>query len=176
MRGLGRALVMAASAIILAGCGESKGCTLIGCINSASAHLAPESGVWTAGEYELTIVRDQATSSCRFAAPADLPRGDVVLKNLDCGPQMSAELWADTECTTTRTAEAVSHSCTPIPDHYYLALRMEDAPQKVSLELARDGEVVANDSRSPDYRLFSPNGSECGGGCQQASYDVVVAP
>jgi hypothetical protein len=42
--------------------------------------------------------------------------------------------------------------------------------------LSRDGEELLNDSRTVDYRDVYPNGTECGGSCQQAHVDLVVAP
>lgn len=156
-------------------CMEGKACTDIGCSSGVSVLLAPDSGVWQFGDYQLEIRRDGATSSCGFVAPGDLPR-DGALQSLDCGRQISADIWPRTSCTTTRHGDAVSQSCSPIENQYDLHLRIEGTPKNLSIQLTRDGEVIVNDSRAPKYGETSPNGPECGPTCRQASVELVVPP
>jgi hypothetical protein len=129
---------------------------------------------WTDGTYELELTRDEVTTTCSFVLPDNLPKSGRST-SIDCGSDARVNLEQVATCTTmtSKDGNSGSGSCVPVPDRYQLSLDLAGNPRKVTLALARDGDVVLSDSRAPHYSRFYPNGSDCDEGCSQGSYDLT---
>jgi len=158
-----RAIAVTTFAAIVASCDVGSDCTDIGCASGVFVKAEPESGLWQAGEYMLSVTHDGVTDECGFSLPSELPTANVTTL-LDCGELVHATLYASGGCT---------QSCS-LADAFQLNVTLNGTPTSFELELSRDGEVVLSDSRDVDYHDVYPNGPDCGGGCKQSHYDLVV--
>jgi len=148
-------------------------CTDIGCAGGVFVNLSPAGGVWQDGEYSLEIALDEREETCAFRIPDDLPASGSV-SSLSCGQRISAQLVQRSTCEETRDRNSISQSCTPIPNQYELSLSAYTEPTTISLELARDGIVILNDSRTLAYQQSQPNGPGCGPVCRQAQLELSL--
>jgi hypothetical protein len=158
-----RTIAVTAFAAIVASCDVGRDCTDIGCADGVFVKAEPESGVWQAGEYELTITVDGVTDHCGFSLPSELPTANVTTL-LDCGAVVHANLYASGGCTD---------NCS-LADAFQLNVTLNSSPTSVELELTRDDEVVLSDSRDVEYDDVYPNGPDCGGACKQSHYELAV--
>lgn len=143
-------------------------CTEIGCSDQLSLTLRPNDSAWSDGTYELAITVDDEERTCSFDVPADLP-GLGSVAEIRCMPAPSMVwLQQDSTCMETRTNDAVSQTCTPIPGRFTLQTSFDGTPESIAIELERDGRALLSESREPSYSAFQPNGPDCGPGCQQA--------
>lgn len=170
-----RSLGLAWLASIVPGCELGKACTDVGCLDGVWVTAAPASGEWPAGDYELELTLDGSTQKCGFHLPDDLPTAGRVT-TLDCGQGIQAGLEQRSECHETTSGNAVSQSCTPLPDQYELRFSLQSKPKSLGIALSRDGNVFFNDSVAPSYQISEPNGPECGPTCRQAHVDLTLEP
>jgi hypothetical protein len=150
---------------VVVSCDANSGCNDLGCVNGVFVSAAPESGLWTAGEYELEVTHDDETVQCSFTLPKDLPTASITTL-IDCGETVHANLYASGGC---------SQSC-GLSSSFELNVSINAKPTSFGVRLSRDGEVLLDDSREVEYDDVYPDGAECGVGCQQARYDLVVEP
>ena len=145
-------------------------CTEIGCADQASLTLRPASGEWTAGAYELSLTVDGTERRCAFNVPADLPepRNGRSL----CEQALAMYIQPETTCTEHRYRDAVSQSCTPIPDRYSASLTLYGTPSALTVVLERDGTTILDESSTLHYQSERPNGPDCEPLCQQASVNL----
>ena len=79
-------------------------------------------------------------------------------------------------CTEYRTGDAVSQSCTPVPDRWYFAATLEGTPAELTVAVERDGVALLDEHRTLAYRDEYPNGPECDPVCRQASAALTLSP
>jgi hypothetical protein len=159
----------------ITGCSQHS-CTEIGCRDSASLSLQTADNHWTSGDYELTIVAGDTSTTCTFRLPEDLPPMGSP-KPLNCDPSIGSDVSVLSQvytCTETRTKDAVSQSCTPVADEYTLEVMLPGTPSDVVLRLDRDGTTLVDQTQALTYKESRPNGPDCGPVCQQASVVVAV--
>jgi hypothetical protein len=123
--------------------------------------VAAPSVAWKAGSYALEVTHDDQTETCEFTLPDAVPTAALTTL-IDCGA-VAAELYALSDCTT----------CS-LDSEFELDLHLRSLPKKLSINLTRDGESVMEDERSVAYDDVYPRGQQCGGGCTQAHYQLVV--
>ena len=79
-----------------------------------------------------------------------------------CGPEM-------------RTRDAViSPPCTPVVGQFQLGLGSDEAPRSLVARVERDGEMVFETSREPDYQVFRPAGEDCPPTCREAQLELQM--
>ena len=164
-------------ALALAGCDTDvflgKGCTDIGCGDSLSLNFNTADGSWPDGEYRLELDFAGDEQRCSFKLPESLPaqRGSV---GQVCESNLRGSIFAKTVCMETRTKDAVSQSCTPLPDQWTLTLHRDGTPKTVSIRVTRDDQEVASVSQTVNYRDNRPNGPDCEPLCRQAQIELTV--
>lgn len=142
------------------GCGESvQTCTNAGCfsgvtITTGSAGLLPE------GEYRVAVLLDGVAHSCTSPIPW---LSDFTMR---CEP--------DAAGVTLSFGEWRPTFIPPGTMPRGLAIEITNrTPQRIELEITRDGNVVAAESFTPEYTEFAPNGEECGPVCRNAELEAA---
>jgi hypothetical protein len=128
--------------------------------------LRPASGEWAPGAYQLYLTLDGTERRCAFNVPADLPAPRTA-RSL-CDPALPLYLQPETICTEHRERDAVSQSCTPIPDRYSASLTLYGTPSALRVVLERDGTAILDESSTLQYQSERPNGPGCEPLCRQA--------
>jgi hypothetical protein len=126
---------------------------------------------WRA-DYSLRLEIEGQSSVYAWRMPDDV-RSSTYLTLIET-PALRLAVTAETTCTEQRSGDAISRSCTPIPDHYLLTGTVSGTPANLHLVLARDGTTVLDTSVRPVYSAAYPNGPECGPVCRQASWDTQL--
>lgn len=156
-------------------CGNHS-CNLVGCVSGVQVSARTADGTWPNGAYTLTITHDGTTHSCALNLPEDRPATGAVAE-WSCEPTLGflgATFDQDATCEEHRTADAITHSCTPIPDHYTARALVQGTPENVTAALARDGTTLVEKSVAPSYTDHYPNGEDCEPVCQGASIELMV--
>jgi hypothetical protein len=156
-----RALALLALPALFVACDVGDECSPLACESGIWIKAAP-SGAWQPGDYELSVTHDGETEKCNFSLPYDIPTSTLSVY-LTCGKAVRASLTALSDCT----------ACT-IDDAFELSLFLNVTPEDLSVELKRGEDVALSDERTVEYTDEYPRGKECGGGCRQAKYDLVV--
>ena len=150
-----------------AACEVGHSCTDIGCGDGVSIVVSPESNVWQEGSYTVELELDGSRRSCNFSIPADLPPTGSVT-SLECG--LLEQL---AECTSVRQGDAVSQSCSPIPNQHRLVLDAQGQPASVTVTLKRDDAVLLSHEDEFRYVETRPNGPDCGPVCRNATVQAT---
>lgn len=153
-------------------CELGHACTGIGCGNGVSLSVTTGDGTWVAGTYRLQLEVDGQSEAYAWRFPDDLPSSGTL--TLVTTSALRLQLTQEATCTEQRSEQAISQSCTPIPNHYRLAGMVMGTPASVRITLDRDGTTVLDQSATPVYSSVYPNGPECGPGCRQASLDLQL--
>lgn len=156
-------------------CGNHS-CTTAGCLSGVGISVRTSDGTWADGAYTLTITHDGTPHTCVLNLPEDR-LGPGSLTEWSCEPTLGvpgASFPQDATCEEHRTADAISQSCTPIPDHYTVEAFVQGTPKNVTIALTRDGTTLLDQSVAPSYSDNYPNGKDCEPVCQGASVDLVV--
>jgi hypothetical protein len=161
--------------VAFSSCGN-HGCNEAGCLTGVQISVRTLDGTWPDGAYTLTITHDGTTHACALNLPEDrLGTGSVT--EWSCEPTLGvpgARFDQDATCEEHRTADAVSQSCTPIPDHYTVSAFVQGTPKNVTIALARDGTTLLEQSVAPSYSDSYPNGKDCEPACRGASVELMV--
>ena len=164
------------SILALAGCETNvlgHGCTEIGCGDALSLSFETADGHWPDGDYRVELEFAGESEVCTFKLPDALPTETAGAAQV-CEPSPRGFFSPKSTCTETRTKDAVSESCTPLPDQWTLALYRDGTPETVSVRVTRDDQEVASLSQTVDYRENRPNGPDCEPVCRQSQIDVQV--
>jgi hypothetical protein len=153
-------------------CELGHGCTGIGCADGVNFTVSTADGTWVAGNYRLGLELDGQSVVYGWRFPDDVPSSGTL--TLATTAALHLQLTPEATCTEQRSGEAVSQSCTPIPNHYGILGMITGAVATLRITLDRDGNTVLDQSATPAYRSVYPNGAECGPGCQEASLDLEV--
>jgi hypothetical protein len=119
---------------------------LLPCGTHSSASIRAGSGL-KEGRYTMAIKLDGERQTCSFRIPYEVTgeRADLLV---DCGDaqasRVTAEVW--TECLV-RDASA----CDLLAGPWHINLYFTDAPQKLALELDRDGDRLLQEERQLTY-------------------------
>jgi hypothetical protein len=167
---------MVLAALLVQGCPLEHSCTEIGCGDGAHISVRTAAGTWSAGDYAIAIATPRASYACRLRLPDDLPDGAGGVTDLSCTPELGlhANLIAKVTCTETRTPDAVSESCTPVPDHWLLDLNLDGTPASFQMQIKRDGATLFDEKRSLRYEASRPNGPDCEPECHQTSVELTL--
>lgn len=164
-------------ALGLAGCDTDvflgRACTEIGCSDSLTLGFNTADGHWPDGDYRIEFDFAGDERRCSFSLPEALP-AQVGSVGEVCDSSQRGHFSAKTTCMETRTKDAVTQSCTPLPGQWTLALHREGTPKTVSVRVTRDEQEVASVSQTVSYRENRPNGPDCDPLCRQAQIDVMV--
>jgi hypothetical protein len=165
-------LTIGALPLLTGSCGVGgKACTLIGCSDQLSVRLKTEDS-WPDGQYTLDLRVEDSVERCVFTAPDDLPQNGA-LTQLACGTRVQAMIWPRTTCVTANHPDgSASNSCQPIPGQFEISLQVAGNPKRFGVELWRDDQSLASDTRQPQYERTYPNGPDCGEGCSQTGYEL----
>ena len=158
-----RAALVTVLASLGVGCDVGKDCDPLDCQSAVKVVVSPKGDIWEQGEYELTVTFDDESESCSFELPKHVPRSDATIW-LSCGPRVTASLYALSDCTGDCSLENTME----------LQLFLDATPRELSITLTRDGEVALSNNRTVEYEQLYPRGPECGGGCRQSSFSLVV--
>lgn len=166
---------LALISLALTGCPlESKSCTAIGCSDGAFLTLAPGDAPWPEGSYAIELETPDAMHTCTITVPDDLPEQPGSVLTLPCEPQLSVSLMAEAVCTEQRSGDAISQSCTPVPDRWSLNATLEGTPDSLHVRVARDGAQVLEETLALDYEESRPNGPDCDPLCRQAHVELTL--
>jgi hypothetical protein len=171
-----RFMVLAvAGALVTHGACETHQCTEIGCGDAATLTLRTADGTLPDGAYTLSLDVEGQTHTCAFAAPGDLPTEPGRIATASCDSELRVEVLPEVVCTEHRSGDAVSQSCTPVPDHWYFATALQGTPAGFTLAVERDGRELLNEQRALNYRDEQPNGPGCEPICRQAGVELTLA-
>ena len=154
---------------------ETRQCTEIGCSDGASLTLKTTAGTLPDGTYTLSFSVDGQPYTCSFTAPDGLPREPGRIGAASCDAGFRLNVLPELVCTEYRTGDAVSQSCTPVPDRWYFAATLEGTPAELTVAVERDGVALLDEHRTLAYRDEYPNGPECDPVCRQASAALLLS-
>lgn len=160
----------------LSSCELGKSCTEIGCIDGATLTLRTADGTWPDGAYTLTLGVEGTTHTCSMSVPEDLPPLGSVMQ-LTCQPGLGfpgASLQQDAVCQEQQSGDAISQSCTPVPDQYTLTMGVQGTPATLAVSVTREGSTLIEQNVSLAYTEFQPNGEGCEPVCRQASAALTL--
>jgi hypothetical protein len=148
-----------ATTVLAAACGSGDGegdgvCTLIGCEDG----LTIEFELTEPGAYTFDLVADGEPITCTGALP--LP------------PCSSA---GGATCSESGVSIGESGCALGSSSHSLLNLSFSGStPAKVELTIKRDGAEVAQQSFTPEYKTFTPNGPGCEPTCTNAEVSLAL--
>lgn len=152
----------------------------MGCSDRVDVVLSAPDDTWAAGTYTLRVAFDDEELRCTTVLP-DAPRRPEQRFPFECEPPIKDsfkfEVYFNPKsvCTETRTRNAVSESCTPVPDKYTLEFSRRDlTPRQVSVALERDGVLLVEETHTLSYRDFYPNGPDCDLPCHNAELTIEL--
>jgi hypothetical protein len=161
----------------LISCGEeAEGCTTAGCLSGFGVTVRPANGPWPDGVYSLTVTKNGTSHVCQVTLPTDLPALGST-SQVACQPPLGisgTSLSQDATCTEQATGDAVSQTCTPIPDRYTLSAFVLETPAEVAVNVARDGTVLVERTETLQYQENHPNGPGCEPTCLGANVYVTL--
>lgn|SRR5690348_4162847 len=150
------------------------GCTDMGCSDQLSGVITTPTGAWPAGSYVITITTERASHTCTLNLPEDYP-DEGTDTYLACEPALAnwraPVFQQEVQCTE---VSPTTLSCVPIPDQYAVHWGIEGTPEAVTIQVERDGVVLADEDFSPEYEKFRPNGDGCSPVCRQAEVTVEL--
>lgn len=170
-----RCLALLGFLAVFHGCELGQSCTEMGCGDGAGLTVRRADGMLAAGAYTLSFTVEGTTHVCPFRMPEDLPASPGQGTSLQCDPALGVfgvSVLPEVTCTETRTADAVSQSCTPIPDRWYFSTALDGTPPEVTVVVERDGVELLNEQRTFAYHDEYPNGPDCSPVCRRS--DAVL--
>jgi len=160
---------------------EVQGCTEMACSDGAVLTLRRPDGTLATGAYTLRFTVAGQVHACDFTVPDDLPTNPGQIGNPACDTPsipavtpFSLSVLPEMACTETRTQDAISQSCTPVPDHWYFSAVLQGTPSDVSVVVERDGVELMTDQHTFAYRNDHPNGPECGPVCRRSGAELIL--
>lgn len=157
--------LLLASCAAATSCGiiDSQSCTEIGCRDGASIQLLTADG--SQRSYVVTLLVDGKEVTCTTPSVSG-PTGSA------SEPCSSSDVTIDheplTDCTETRTADAISQSCTP-NGKFAQTIHIQGTPSRVVVSLTEPMDAFHERTFELLYETSTPNGPECGPVCHQAN-------
>jgi len=163
-----------------------KGCTRLPCSDELRITVTAEEKAIPSGFQRIDVTVDDTEISCAFPLPPATADETMRTISAECQPGLTADIGPATLCTTTRTGNSVSQTCTPIPGRIKETLHIVGMPKlvKVSQVVGAGGEERGQDrgqerpvlerSETPRYGLVQPNGPGCDPTCHLAVLDWTI--
>jgi hypothetical protein len=155
-------LIPVSSMIFVSGCSSSHSCTQIGCTDVFTLNMSLSSG--EKPNISIDLLVDGVAVSC----PA--LDGQTVVA---CAANVTGTMVQEEDCVQSQQGSAVTQTCTGT-GVFHVSVAIAGAPRSVAYTAKLDGAVVGQDTVTPSYRDFSPNGSDCAPSCKQAAVDVTL--
>ncbi|MBI4954183.1 MAG: hypothetical protein HY908_19320 [Myxococcales bacterium] len=157
-RTVARALALAALAplALLPSCDLMRSCTEMGCGAAFRVELAP--ALAGAADYRIDVTADGVLTSCTVTLPFASCTGAPA-----CVPPESAFLVERSGCAL----PASEHQITGV-------LWPASGPTTVTVEVRRNGTLLATGTYTPTYRSSEPNGPDCGPVCTEAEAPATL--
>lgn len=155
---------------LAASCGivDGHACTEAACLDGAGIQLRTTDG--TRRSYEVTLLVDDREVTCATPELA----GSTNFSTLPCSdPQVSIDHGPLVDCTETRTADAVSQSCTP-NGKFAQNINLPGTPARVVVTLVEASGATFEQTFDLQYVTSHPNGPDCPPTCRQADAEWVV--
>jgi hypothetical protein len=159
--------MIAAWAAAGAGCFSEKVCPTLGCFDNFTATVKRADGSFPTGMHRIEMLADGATLMCAFSFAEESP--GIGRAAPTCPSGLMVTVGNDQTCTETRTGNAVSLRCDPIPGQFVERITLPGTPAQVHVWQYVDDAAVLDAAGAPSYAEVFPNGPECGGACRQAS-------
>lgn len=146
-----------------------KACPLVGCDDSFSAQISVSASGVPAGTHTVTVTVDGATTSCSFQFPPDAA---TLARGVTCSGNAYVGLTAAQTCQSSGGSE----TCQPVPGQYVESVTVFGTPQSVQVQQTVGGAVILDESVTPSYETYQPNGSGCPPTCQEAAVQWTIPP
>lgn len=135
---------------------SSRSCTEIGCQDGLLVSVAPAEA-WPHGSYRFVVVHDGTTTICTGALP--LPACET--RALSCDGE---------------GVEIVESGCAlEASQHAFGDIRLSSTPASITVTVERDGQPIASQSWTPEYKTLQPNGPGCEPTCTSATVELQLA-
>lgn len=158
--------------VLASGCQVfERSCTEIGCGDQASLTLATADRKWPAGAYRFRYTLPDAVITCEVSVPEQLPARTSISARCSSG---SMHLAPHAVCVESRTADAVTQSCSPADGELIGSVSFDGTPSNVGIQVERHGVVILDKEERFAYASLRPNGPDCEPLCRQASVSVLV--
>jgi hypothetical protein len=143
------------------------------CMDGATVDLVSPTGGWKAGTYELTLLVDGNSSSCALKVPAK-PSPTAILAGA-CTATLTFDLAPQAQCLADAgDVDASPSDCASTAGALKQVLWLPGMPAMVVLTLARDGNMLVQQTIALTYADMHPNGPSCGPTCQETGAVVDV--
>lgn len=133
---------------------DGGSCTEAGCVDALSLSIEADSGLFTAGSYEVAL---DGETICTFRVSDDLE---------ECA---SGHCVAEESCNA---LYLVGYQDDGMSDLVSIMLETMQGP--IAVEVRLEGGVLLSETVAPTYQTVQPNGPDCGPVCQQANETLVV--
>ena len=163
--------VMAAFGWWATGCSGS--CTDVGCVDGFTVTVNVETDAVAAGMHTLDVTVDGTVMTCTFAIPlANVSPTGVT--SVPCSGDLLVEVYPAMTCTTTQTATGSANTCKPIAGELTETIGLPGTPRTVRVQQMVDGNVILDQTLTPAYAAYAPNGTSCGPTCHQATAELTI--
>lgn len=151
------------------GADETLNCTLIGCDDGAHVVVHAPRDAWSAGDYTVEVSADKSSFKCTSKLPtASQSRFDNPKFACD-GASPFLFLIRGDGCENGDSGIEDDVTCGT------LELGVQGTPSKVRVRVDRSGTTVLDETWTPKYREFAPNGRECGPICKRSSTEWMLS-
>ncbi len=158
------------NAIGLPGGGETV-CTDVGCEDQFSASVTMDAALVPAGTHTVNVVADGAAMSCTFQfPPADSTGGGAA----QCSSGLTVFVEPSLVCTTMQSAMGAWEACQPIDGRFGESIWVSGTPSVVQVQQLVGGTVILDQTVSPTYQTYEPNGPRCGPICHQGGAEWTL--
>ncbi len=137
---------------------EMQACTQMACENGLQAQF-PDKYVWLPGAYRFEFTLDKRKIICK----GSLPLKSCETPSLKCTP------------ATPELSIMESGCALPPKAHGFGRIQLSSLPKQFRLQIYRNDRKIAQSEVKPNYRKVEPNGSGCGGNCEQASVKIEIS-
>lgn len=144
---------------------ESKSCTEMGCIDGVTLVLQTRDGA--PHPYQLTLLADDALIRC------ELPSLDQSVATSCTNPSVQVSMQEQADCVETRTADAISESCT-LNGKFQQLLVLQQTPTCLEVTATDANGATIQETFDVEYTLSFPNGRDCGPACLNSRIEWVV--
>jgi hypothetical protein len=170
-----------AGAALSAGDGP-RGCTRLPCNDELRITVTAEEKAIPSGFQRIDVTIDSTEISCAFPLPPATAGETMRTISAECQPGLTADIGPATLCTTTRTGNSVSQTCTPIPGRIKETLHIVGMPKLVKVTQVvgagagerKEDRLLLERSDTPRYGLMQPNGPGCDPICHIAVLDWTI--
>jgi hypothetical protein len=163
--------VMAAFGWWAAGCSGS--CTDVGCVDGFTVTVNVETDAVAAGMHTLAVTVDGTEMTCTFAIPRP-DVGSTGITSVPCSGGLIVEVYPAMTCPTTQTGTGSENICQPIAGVLTETIELPGMPRTVRVQQMVDGDVLLDQTLTPAYKAYAPNGTSCGPTCHEATAELTI--